>query len=245
MFEQVVYSLTRRNCHFQNVRAELERLAAFLRDNDVHAADIVDVGCGDGAITLALGALLDARDTWGIDLNRALLARAARMGVNIVCQDMTCLNLERTFELVVSYGSLHHVQDTNGFIRGLARLSSKYILIVDNTVRRTYWHRLTGSRYFPLESSSYPIRTVQEIIAGLAVANCLIIDLLTARNANLWHDRSFVLAAIGPGKPRLAGLRSQDGVPEEAVQEGHRDFLSLRPSRERTTRPTRVSSTAG
>jgi ubiquinone/menaquinone biosynthesis C-methylase UbiE len=245
MFEQVFYSLTRRNCHFQNVRAELQRLAAFLRDNDVHAADIVDVGCGDGAITIALGALLDARDTWGIDLNSTLLARAARMGVNTVCQDMTCLDLERTFELVVSYGSLHHVQDTNAFVRGLARLSSKYVLIVDNTVRPTYWHRLTGSRYFPLESSSYPIRTVQEIMVGLTFANCLIIDVLTTRNANLWHDRSFVLAAIEPGKPRLAGAGCRDGVPGEAVQEGHRDFLSLRPSRERTTRPTRVSSTAG
>jgi hypothetical protein len=71
---------------------------------------------------------------------------------------------------------------------------------VDNTVRRNLWHSLTGSRWFPFESSSYKIRTVQEIITALRKAHCVIVDRFTTLNANLWHDRSFILAAVGSSR---------------------------------------------
>lgn len=200
MFDQVFYSLTRHNFHFHNVRAELAALDAFLQERGVRARALVDVGCGDGAITSAVGALLDSRELWGVDLNRALLGHAERRGVRTVCQDMTRMNLSRRFDLVVCYGCLHHIEDTRRFVRGLARLSAGYILIVDNTVRPNAWHRLTGSRYFPLESSSFPIRSVDEIVASLQAANCEIVGVRTNRNANFWHDRSFILAAVDPSR---------------------------------------------
>jgi SAM-dependent methyltransferase len=198
MFDQVFYSLTRRNFHFHDVRAELAALALFLRAHGVHARLLVDVGCGDGAITGALGALLGSPELWGIDLNRALLALAERRGVRTVCEDMTTLKVVRRFDLVVCYGCLHHVEDAPAFVRGLARLSTGHVLIVDNTVRRNAWHRVTGSRYFPLESSSFPIRSVDEIVGCLKAANCDVVGVLTRRNANFWHDRSFILATVDP-----------------------------------------------
>jgi SAM-dependent methyltransferase len=241
MFDQIFYSLTRWNCHFQDVGAELGRLKAFLDASGVRPRDLVDVGCGDGAITAAVGALLGFPETWGLDLNRQLLARAARRGVRAVCQDMTLLSLERRFDLVVSYGSLHHVENAAGFIRGLAALSRRYVLIVDNTVRRTVWHRLTGSRYFPLESSSHPIRSVEDIVAGLKDARCTIVGVRTSRNANIWHDRSFILAEID-GRARAGEIGPATQAPAPAVQRGERLRIA-RPSRPTITSPATTSST--
>jgi SAM-dependent methyltransferase len=237
MFDQLFYSLTRGNFHFQNVRAELARLKAFLDDQGVHAHDIVDVGCGDGAITAAVGTLLDPAELWGVDLNRRLLARAERRGVRAVCQDMAALSLERRFDLVISYGSLHHVEDTRRFIRGLARLSRRHVLIVDNTVRRTLWHLVTGSRWFPLESSTYPVRSVEDIVAGLIGANCEILGVWTSRNANIWHDRSFVLAAIDPRRPCPEEVEDAAWVAAAPDQPARLALKTLRPSRPRITRP--------
>jgi cyclopropane fatty-acyl-phospholipid synthase-like methyltransferase len=219
MFDQIFYSLTRRNFHFHSVRAELAGLGHFLAEHRVRARALVDVGCGDGAITTALGALLESPELWGVDLNRALLTHAERRGVRTLCEDMTSLSARRRFELVVCYGCLHHVEDTCRFIRGLARLSTGHILIVDNTVRRNAWHRVTGSRYFPLESSSFAIRSVDEIVAALEGAGCRIIGVRTNRNANLWHDRSFILAAVEPIHARLEEADQAAWAPARAARE--------------------------
>jgi len=245
MFDQVFYSLTRWNLHFQDVRAELARLKAFLDGHGIRARDIVDVGCGDGAITAAVGALLGPAELWGVDLNRQLLARAERRGVRTICQDMAALRLGRRFDLVVSYGSLHHVEDTGRFIRGLARLSGGHVLVVDNTVRRTVWHRVTGCRYFPLESSAYPIRSVEDIVRGLESANCRIVGVRTNANANIWHDRSFVLAAIDPLRPCPDEAEAAAWAAASAPQPANLGRRSLRPSRAAATRPAMTSRIVG
>ena len=237
MFDQLFYTCTRWNFHFQDVRAELARLKLFLDAHGIRAGDIVDVGCGDGAITAAIGALLGPAETWGVDLNRRLLEKAERRGVRTVCRDMATLSLERRFDLVVSYGSLHHVEDTGRFVRGLARLARRHVLVVDNTVRRTLWHRVTGCRYFPLESSAYPIRSVGEIVAALESANCRIVGALTTRHANIWHDRSFVLAAIDPLRPCPDETEGAAWIPAEAAQPANLGRRSLRATRPAATRP--------
>lgn len=218
MFDQIFYSLTRRNFHFHSVHAELGRLKQFLAEHGVRARALVDVGCGDGAITTAVGALLESPELWGVDLNRALLTRAAARGVRTMCEDMTRLSVRRRFELVVCYGCLHHVEDAPRFIRGLARLSADHVLIVDNTVRRNAWHRVTGSRYFPLESSSFPIRSVDEIVAGLEAAGCRVVGVHTNRHANLWHDRSFILAAVDPSRTPLEEADETAWAPAQVVR---------------------------
>jgi SAM-dependent methyltransferase len=245
MFDQVFDSLTRWSFHFQDVRAELARLKLFLDSHGIRARDIVDVGCGDGAITAAVGALLGPAELWGVDLNRQLLTRAERRGVRTICQDMAALSLGRRFDLVVSYGSLHHVEDTGRFIRGLARLSGGHVLVVDNTIRRTVWHRVTGSRHFPLESSAYPIRSVVEIVTGLEGANCEVVGVRTSPNANIWHDRSFVLAAVDPRRPCPEEAETAAGVPAGALQPANLGRRSLRPSRAAATRPAMTSRIEG
>ncbi len=193
-FEQAVYSLTRVNAHFQDVAKELERLRAFLDAHDVAAASALDVGCGDGAITARLRDAVGLEAITGVELNARLSRRARARGIEVIEADMDTMPLTKTYDLVISYGSLHHSPAPCLFVQRLRALADRYVLIVDNTVRATSFHRVTSSAWFPLELSPYPIRSVAEIEEWLRDGFELIAT-ETFRNANIWHDRSFFLAA--------------------------------------------------
>ncbi|MFB3855323.1 MAG: trans-aconitate 2-methyltransferase [Vicinamibacterales bacterium] len=138
----------------------------------------------------------------GVDLNHELAERSRGRGVEVIETDMETLLTPSKYDLVVSYGSLHHAADTRQFVRTLGRLSNEYVLIVDNTVRRNIFHKVTGSRHFPLELSPYRIRSREEIVSAFD-GEFDVVSSVTFRNANLFHDRSFVLARrLGGDAPR-------------------------------------------
>lgn len=195
--EQITYSLLRFNFHFQNLDKELQRLGSFLETHGVAVRSLVDVGCGDGAITIRLQQLLGVERAHGIDVNAALLSRARERGVVTWCGDAASLVVQEKFDLAVSYGSLHHFEHIQVLIESMRRLAKQYLLIVDNTIRERYWfHRVTGSPHSPVESSPYGIRTVAEIMRALRHCHCTVMGNVTIPNANVWHDRSFFLAAV-------------------------------------------------
>ncbi len=195
--EQMIYSICgilNHNFHFQNVEKELEVLSQFLHSNKVKINSAFDVGCGNGHITEKLRKILGLNEIYGLDVNKRILEQAKCMGIKTIHGDMSSININEQYDLVISYGSLHHSENIENFIRSLKKLSSKYILIVDNTVRNILFHRITGSRHFPLEPSPFPIRSREEIITALKMVGCNIVALQTNFNANIWHDRSFFLA---------------------------------------------------
>jgi hypothetical protein len=194
-FEQAVYSLTRVNAHFQDVTLEIERLGAFLTAHDVAVRSAIDVGCGDGAITVRLRDVLGLDAIAGVELNARLSRHARSRGVEVFEEDMEIMPIAKTYDIVISYGSLHHSPAPRLFVERLRRLANRYVLIVDNTVRATPFHRLTGSAWFPLELSPYPIRSVRDIQACIR-DDLSLVATQTFRHANIWHDRSFILAAV-------------------------------------------------
>lgn len=196
-FEQMIYSICgilNRNFHFQNVEKELEVLRKFLHSNKVKINSAFDVGCGNGYITEKLRKILGLNEIYGLDVNKRILEQAKCMGIKTIHGDMSSININDQYDLVISYGSLHHSENIEDFIRRLKKLSSKYILIVDNTVRNTLFHRITGSKHFPLEPSPFSIRSREKIIIALKQVGCNIVAFQTNFNANIWHDRSFFLA---------------------------------------------------
>lgn len=195
-FDYNFYSLININFHFQSIRHEMKTLKEFVTKNNIAPQAILDVGCGDGWITEKLQKLFGVSEIAGLDINQRLLIRAEKKGIRCIKADMERVVPDTQYDLVITYGVLHHAEDTTRFVKNLKRLSSRYILIVDNTVRDSWWHKLTGAEKFIFESSPFHIRSVPEITQAITAAGCELVDVHTNRNANIWHDRSFVLAQV-------------------------------------------------
>ncbi len=195
--EQLAYSLLRFNFHYQNLNQELRCLGEFLAAHRVQANSMIDIGCGDGAITARLQRLLHTNIAYGIDVNGALLARANRRGIITWQGDAVSMEMRKKFDIVISYGSLHHFKNISSLINAMKRMAIQYLLIVDNTIRRNFWfHQLTGSPRSLIDSSPYGIHTVDEVTDALQWCDCRVKGVFTSLNANIWHDRSFFLAEV-------------------------------------------------
>ncbi len=80
---------------------------------------ILDVGCGDGALTLEL-ARTGARVT-GIDASPAQIAVAQAAGLDAHVMDAADLNFEDEFDAVFSNAALHWMLDIDAVIAGVYR----------------------------------------------------------------------------------------------------------------------------
>ncbi len=77
---------------------------------------ILDLGCGDGALTttLAAGAIVT-----GVELDSSMASAARTRGVNVIEKSMTDLNFAAEFDAVFSNAALHWVQDQQAVLRGV------------------------------------------------------------------------------------------------------------------------------
>jgi len=85
---------------------------------------VLDLGCGDGALTAELHARLEARETVGVDSSAAMLARAASLaggGLRFETGDAASWS-GPAFDLVVSNAALHWVPDHASLLPRLAAL---------------------------------------------------------------------------------------------------------------------------
>lgn len=191
--EQYFYSFASGSVHVQDLEKELRDLRSFLSAHGVSARTAVDVGCGDGHVTAKLRDLLGMDAISGFEINPRLVDKARRRGLQIVLADVLSMTVTGNFDMAVTYGAMHHFPVAEKLIAALHRLSRRYVLVVDSTVRTTLLHRFTGSPWFPFEASPYRIRTVDEIVAAMEASGCRVLGTHTNENANIWHDRSFIL----------------------------------------------------
>lgn len=85
---------------------------------------VLDLGCGDGALTAELHARLQARETVGVDRSAAMLARAAGHvgdGLRFEAGDAATWS-GPPFDLVLSHAALHWVPDHGTLLPRLAAL---------------------------------------------------------------------------------------------------------------------------
>lgn len=210
--EQYFYSFASGSVHVQDLEKELRDLRGFLSTHGVLARTAVDVGCGDGHVTAKLRDLLQLDTISGFEINPRLVEKARRRGLPIVLADVLSMTVTGNFDVAITYGAMHHFREAEPFIAALRRLSRRYVLVVDSTVRTTLLHRFTGAPWFPFEASPYRIRTVDEIVAAMTASGLRILGCHTNENANIWHDRSFILgertdadAAQTPEPPVVRG----------------------------------------
>ncbi|MEZ5924132.1 MAG: methyltransferase domain-containing protein [Hyphomicrobiaceae bacterium] len=76
---------------------------------------VLDLGCGDGALTERLAAL--GLDVEGVDISEDMLAAARKRGLNVRQGDATTFTVDRPFDAVFSNAVLHWVRDPIAAIR--------------------------------------------------------------------------------------------------------------------------------
>ncbi len=92
----------------------------------VHRPRVLDLGCGDGALTAALHARLSARETVGVDSSPAMLARAAPLaggGLRFERGDAASFG-GGPYDLILSNAALHWVPDHAALLPRLCALLS-------------------------------------------------------------------------------------------------------------------------
>ncbi|MFN8050898.1 MAG: methyltransferase domain-containing protein [Acidimicrobiales bacterium] len=86
--------------------------------------DVVDLGCGTGALTASLAERLGARSVLGIDSSPEMLERAAEhdgAGVRFERGDIATFDRPSSFDVVISNAALHWTDDHRGTLGRWAR----------------------------------------------------------------------------------------------------------------------------
>ena len=89
---------------------------------------ILDIGCGDGRVSVELAALVPAGQVLAVDASHEMIGHAREKHLGAECcnlafavADATDLACEDRFDLVVSFNCLHWVRDQTAVLGGAAR----------------------------------------------------------------------------------------------------------------------------
>lgn len=104
----------------------------FLKTHISQEDTALDVGCHQGHLTRHIASL--CRRVVGIDTDQALVERARRLGTppnaEFRVQDVRALQADERFDVVWLHHVLEHIEDVNGVLSALARVSSKALVEV-------------------------------------------------------------------------------------------------------------------
>jgi trans-aconitate methyltransferase len=85
---------------------------------------ILDLGCGDGALTAQLAALAPQGSVLGIDASRGMIATAKTNvadNLSFAVRDINDLDFENEFDIVFSNATLHWIKDHNALLGNVHR----------------------------------------------------------------------------------------------------------------------------
>ncbi|HEY9314091.1 class I SAM-dependent methyltransferase [Williamsia sp.] len=115
----------------------LQRMVAEVSIGDLELAGherLLDVGCGDGFITMQLAQRLPSGSVVGVDASRRMIEKALTLvpagpsrvpadllRVQFHVDDALALPFERDFDIAVSFNALHWIHDQPTALQGIAR----------------------------------------------------------------------------------------------------------------------------
>src|SRR5262245_48398729 len=105
-----------------------EYYGAFVRFARRHAGEtVLDLGCGYGAYSIALAG--EGLKCFGCDINLGYLRKASQHGLPVVAVDSALPFSDRSFDSVLLFEVLEHVEDIESVIGEAFRLARKNVLI--------------------------------------------------------------------------------------------------------------------
>lgn len=140
-FEQSLYHTTGTNISFYNYHLQLNYLAKHL-SKSYYNHHVVDIGCGDGHISVHLQKLLKPKSFKGIDLSANLVKKCQNRGI-----DASVFDIEKqdfNGDLGVLWGVVHHFSTP---VSTLQNINSKFkSLIIREPINRIRLFE-SGHRY--------------------------------------------------------------------------------------------------
>ncbi len=133
---------------------------------------VLDIGCGDGRVTLTLAAQLPQGEVLGIDSSQRMIARAQKRLSESTCRnaafavaDATVLLFDNRFDVVFSNAALHWVRNHRAVLEGIEKSlkpggrlllqmggrgnARDLIDVIDTVVKRKKWRTYFGGFSFP------------------------------------------------------------------------------------------------
>ncbi|MBN1676798.1 MAG: class I SAM-dependent methyltransferase [Kiritimatiellae bacterium] len=142
-----IEAYARKHVHYWDATVRRPALRFLLENNSFR--NIIDVGCGDGALLFALkesGLLQGFEEVWAVDISDVRLDQVRRVAPDIRVLHDNAQELGQVpsdhFDLVISSQVIEHVEDDSAMIRTLKRVATKSAVIYLETVlkRRYAWY---------------------------------------------------------------------------------------------------------
>jgi SAM-dependent methyltransferase len=145
---------------------ENENRRAILRAvRGIGGARLLDLGCGDGGLTVELGRAAGAPELHGIELVPRFAEQAATRGVQVEQADLGARfpYPDGHFDIVHSNQVIEHMPDTDHFIRESRRVLASSGLLVCSTNNLASWHNIVS---LALGWQPLPAHVSDEILLG-------------------------------------------------------------------------------
>ncbi|MCL0057490.1 class I SAM-dependent methyltransferase, partial [Dehalococcoidales bacterium] len=109
--------------HYQAVSVEARTIVLNLCEKNPDTR-LLDVGCGDGEITMKVAERIGTKMIWGIDIVEDSLTKAKAKGIQVVAADLNQpLPLEsESFDIVHAANIIEHLSKTDIFLKEVYRV---------------------------------------------------------------------------------------------------------------------------
>jgi len=164
ILEKTLYSLGT-NFSFYDMPQELDYLEKNL-PNSFRFREVIDIGCGDGSVTLKLKKILEPKTIKGIDSSERLIRSAIKK--NIIAEILDVEDQKIQGDLGILWGVLHHFKDP---VKTMKKIKNSFrSLIIREPVNKKrifeLGHRMNKEKLLEVISK-----------AGIDIRQCKIIDL--------------------------------------------------------------------